>query len=132
MTERNPAPQYRLKFDETGGYDCMTAAFSIHAPDGTLLCEVDARNFGQEPCDYEDTKSIETAKAIAQGIVFALNYSLLAATPNRAYVVLDSIQAIACIALESRSKDVGDWADDMVRIRNEALAEMRNEQRNGE
>jgi hypothetical protein len=52
-----------LKFDQFGGYDCMTGSWVIYKDDRPIL-DVDQGRFGQAACDH-DFRS-ESAKKIAE------------------------------------------------------------------
>lgn len=60
-----------VEYDETGGYDCMTAAFHIY--DGCrLLVDVDLDNFGQEHSMPPSAEQIEEARNVARAVCKAL------------------------------------------------------------
>lgn len=63
--------RYKLSFSETGGYDCMTGAWSIEDENREEVVLVDQRHFGQEHCDYK-FKSPE-AERVARVCLEALN-----------------------------------------------------------
>lgn len=56
------------RFDDTGGYDCMTGAWLVESG-SDLICKVDQTDFGQKSCDYEFRS--EDAKRVADLIVKA-------------------------------------------------------------
>lgn len=60
-----------MEFDECGGYDCMTAAWTIRDPQGNIRIEIDLRLFGQRNCDSEYRS--QEAEDLARSIVDALN-----------------------------------------------------------
>lgn len=66
------ANSYRYQYDECSGYDCMTGGFRITGPNGFVVV-VDQRDYGQEPCDYQDQPSRGKAEAATKLITDALN-----------------------------------------------------------
>jgi hypothetical protein len=64
--------RWSYKFEDCGGYDCMTDAFAIKR-DGQDVFDIDCSRFGQEPCAplTEDQKF--SAEALAAKLVRLLN-----------------------------------------------------------
>ncbi len=60
---------WMLRFEETGGYDCMTGAWVISLR-GEVVLRVDQRDFGQPNCDYEFRS--ERARLVAELCLGAL------------------------------------------------------------
>lgn len=65
-----------VSYDESGGYDCMTAAFGIHQGDRTLA-KLDLADYGQHNCKPPPPSAIMEARAYAE--LFAASRELLAA-----------------------------------------------------
>lgn len=77
--------EYRVEFDETGGYDCMTGGFAIVRQNGDIAAEVDLRHYGQKPCDYDGSSFVdakERAEAVAHRVCAAINASVPSETPQ--------------------------------------------------
>jgi hypothetical protein len=71
-----PTP-WSVKFDETGGYDCTSAAYRVLDAAGDLVCAIDVRDFVSEGDDrYAEN---EAAAEVANRIASAVNLTCEAA-----------------------------------------------------
>lgn len=67
-----------VTFDDTGGYDCLTAAFHVIDEAGQTIITVDCRHFGQQNCQPLMPDVFQAAQTLARQIAVLPDLMLFA------------------------------------------------------
>lgn len=87
QAKHTPGPWIKSKYDETGGYDCMTGAIEVGP-----AC-LDGRDYGQEWCQEISEDALERMEADARMIAAAPD--LLASLKELLFACEDDCGAVA-------------------------------------
>lgn len=108
----SPAKQkFNLKFDEHGGYDCMTAAFTI-SRDGKDLIDIDLFNFGQDQVGEISVEVKAEAERVALICMRALEIDPMRGIEQTlAYERATDILTSECVPVEIAEEFQDGWYD---------------------